>query len=164
MRRSSLAVLAGLVAGLSLMAQSSLAVTGGQITAYSAGCDSFQVTWTEFVFDRDNTGLGNEAYQIVVTDGAGVVLYQEDSSNPTGTVIPANTGVAPYLTAATQNPIRIQFISLAGNGLPQQVIWDVDGYCNLLGGIPVPALSPLALAAFVLALAAAGIAAVKRGV
>jgi hypothetical protein len=163
MRRRGFAVLAVLVTGLLFHSPSSLAVTGGQVTGFTAGCDSFVVTYEAVTFDRDNTGANQEAYTGRITDADGTVLLTFAFPAPVGTVITGQTEVFAYTTPPVRNPIRFVLVSDAGNGLPQQAIWDLSGSCNLIAGAQVPALSPLGLAALALGLAGAALAAMKRG-
>jgi len=70
------------------------------------------------ILDRDNTGTGQEALRIVITDGAGTVIYELTFSNVLGTFA-GGIGDFFYTVAPAYNPITVTIISLAGNGLPR---------------------------------------------
>jgi hypothetical protein len=82
--------------------------------------------------DRDNTGAGNEAYTFEAIDGAGNVIYTLTNSVPVGPSYPI--GSFSWSTPPLFNPIRLRFISLAGNSLPEQVVLDIVGTCP---GLPI---------------------------
>lgn len=107
--------------------------------------------------DRDNTGAGQEAYQFIAIDGAGNAIYSFTSAVPVGFIGPI--GAFPWSSPPLFNPIRLRFISLAGNGFPEQVVLDITGTrpglpigpLGLLPARPVEAYAWPALA-FLLAL------------
>ena len=91
-------------------------ITCADFTAAGTGAD---------ILDRDNTGVGQEKLQILVTDGVGTVLYTLTFQNGLGTYAGGMIGTTAYTAAPAYNPITVQVISLAGNGLPEEV--DVIG-------------------------------------
>jgi len=78
-------------------------------------------------FDRDNTGIGLEAFGINVTDGAGTVILSGTNTQPVGAVLPF--GSISYAIAPQYNPITVTAYSLAGNGLPEQIVTVQQGNC-----------------------------------
>lgn len=76
--------------------------------------------------NRDNTGAGAEHYAQMVTDGYGTVLaIIQYTDNFSGT----DTYTVPYVTAPAGNPITAKFVSLAGNGLAEEVYYRNTFYC-----------------------------------
>jgi hypothetical protein len=70
--------------------------------------------------NRDNTGTGREHYAYIVTDGAGnQIMIQEYTDNFNGT----DNFTKAYSALPSYNPIRLRFVSFAGNGLPEQVAY-----------------------------------------
>src|SRR5437868_6827450 len=73
-------------------------------------CTSWGYGYYQFTADRDNTGANREAYDIIITDGAGTLLHIVSNNGvavntttgdgPTAN-IPYNQGVAPQY-----NPIK----------------------------------------------------------
>jgi len=85
------------------------------------------------VLDRDNTGAGQEALRVDITDGAGTLIYTLSFSNVLGTFA-GGIGDFFYTTAPQYNPITFTLTSLAGNGLPEQVDFVAQGSCD---GLPL---------------------------
>lgn len=83
--------------------------------------------------DRDNTGTGQEQYQFIAIDGAGNVIHTFTNSVPLAFSAPIGS-FTWNVTAPLFNPIRLRFISLAGNSLPEQVVLDIVGTCP---GLPI---------------------------
>lgn len=113
--------------------------------------------------DRDNTGAGQEAYQFIAIDGAGNVIFNFTSSVPVGFTAPI--GSIPWSSPPLFNPIRLRFISLAGNSFPEQVVLDITGTCPGLpiGPLGLPPARPVdayAWPALALLLALVGLTAV----
>ena len=84
------------------------------------------------VWDRDTTGDGRETLTFLVTDGAGTVLYSRSWTRAVGYGQSAPS--FNYATAPAYNPIRFLVTSPAGNGFPEQVVYDITGSC---AGLPV---------------------------
>jgi hypothetical protein len=82
--------------------------------------------------DRDNTGSGQEALRVDITDGYGTLIYTLSFSNVLGTFA-GGIGDFFYTTAPAANPITFTLTSLAGNGLPEQVDYVAQGSCD---GLP----------------------------
>jgi hypothetical protein len=80
------------------------------------------------VLDRDNTGIGQEALRVDITDGAGTLIYTLTFSNVLGTFA-GGIGDFFYTTAPQFNPITFTLTSLAGNGLLEQVDYVAQGNC-----------------------------------
>ena len=125
-------VFAGVLSVLVLMfaAMSVSAASGAAVSSFTAGCQYFLVTYADGTFDRDNTGTGEEAYEIKITDGSGSVIFDAYQFTTTGRfTIPAGTEPFVYMSAPVANPIHLTLISLAGNSFPAQTIWDLTGNC-----------------------------------
>jgi hypothetical protein len=103
------------------------AVSGSSVLGFTVQCDFFSVTYTDVVFDRDNTGSGAEAFTGIITDGDGNMIAAFADARLLGDTIPAFTEDFFYGVAPVSNPIRFRLVSDAGNGLPEQVIWDLTG-------------------------------------
>lgn len=127
-------------------------------------CTDFTAAGTgASILDRDNTGLGQEALRIDVTDGLGTVIYTLSFQNGLGTYAAGLINTTPYTTAPSSNPLTMTLTSLAGNGLPEQIDYVARGACAGLPTWPgIPTLSPLGLAALVALLLAAGVFALRR--
>jgi hypothetical protein len=82
--------------------------------------------------NRDNTGAGQEALRVDITDGAGTLIYTLSFSNVLGTFA-GGIGDFFYTTAPQYNPITFRLTSLAGNGFAEQVDVLVQGSC---AGLP----------------------------
>lgn len=99
-------------------------------------CMSADLTGTgAHILDRDNTGTGEEAIRLEITDGYGAVIFSYSYSN-TLQSFSGGIGDLSYNTAPAANPITVRVISLAGNGLPEQVDFVAHGECV---GLPYPA-------------------------
>lgn len=101
-------------------------------------CTEWGYSYYDFTADRDNTGAGAEAYDIIITDGAGNLLHVISNNGialggPTGdgpvANIPYNQGVAPQY-----NPITFTWTSRSGNGYQAQIVYTATGGCP---GLPV---------------------------
>ncbi len=102
--------------------------------AATLDCSGINVTNSSTIqFDRDNTGTGQEAYQVVGTDGAGNVIYQFSNSVTVGSTLSQPPATVPWMAAPQYNPLTLRIISLAGNGLPEQVPVNISGTCQ---GLP----------------------------
>ncbi len=101
------------------------------IAVFTLYCDGYRGDGVGFttIFDRDNTGLGREAYLQRVTDGAGKILYNDEGNSvPLGTYFEPDT-FEPYITTPDYNPLTITIVSLAGNGYDEQVMTLQTGEC-----------------------------------
>lgn len=96
-------------------------------------CTGVQDLGSSCTADRDNTGAGQEQYQFIAIDGAGNVIHNFTDSVSVGFVGPIGS-FSWNVTAPLFNPIRLRFISLAGNSLPEQVVLDIVGTCP---GLPI---------------------------
>ncbi len=105
-----------------------LTITGISVTLT---CTSFTYTDFSYTFDRDNTGTGQEAYQIIVTDSDNNVVHLV--SNTAGLGGPSseggNTG-SFNLGTAVAGALTYKWVSLAGNGLEEQIAYSVTGFCG----------------------------------
>ena len=100
-----------------------LAASPAQAQAYAGGvvidCTGANANGIH-VLNRDNTGNGREALQVLITDGNGIVLLSRQIAAPLGTY-PGGLGRFTYTTRPTRNPIRFQLYSIAGHGLSEQL-------------------------------------------
>jgi hypothetical protein len=103
------------------------AVSGSAVLGFTVECDFFSVSYSDVIFDRDNTGAGEEAFSFAITDGSGNVLLAGADTRLLGDTIPAQTEDFGYIVAPISNPIRFVLQSEAGNGFPQQIIWQLTG-------------------------------------
>jgi hypothetical protein len=139
------------VLGIIVTLAAAFGIAAPQAQAISYG-GTVNITCTNFtaagtgpsILDRDNTGSGQERGGILVTDGGGKVLYQLQFQNALGTYAGGLANTTLYISAPEFNPITVTEISLAGNGLPQQVEVIGVGECAGLPtrpyqGVPVPA-------------------------
>ena len=145
-------------AGLALSAASlAWAVTVHPLPTTTLTCTEVLFTGSSTVtWDRDNTGTGRERVRLEVRDGAGAVVYTVDDERLLGQVAGFGNSYS-FTTAPTMNPLTVRLLSLAGNGLGEQVAFSVSGACAGLSGggvAAVPALDEWGL--LVLAVAAAG--------
>jgi len=118
---------AGLVAPARAITYDPPAVYGITCTGITQSNPSAYAVW-----DRNTTGTGREILRFLITDGAGTVLYSRDFTRAVG------YGQYPpgfaYTTAPAYNPIRFLVTSPAGNGFPEQVLYDITGECP---GLPL---------------------------
>jgi len=139
--RSRILFIVALLA-LSLMwATAPAAAISTTVLSFNVTCEYFEVTFSDVIFDRDNTGSEVETYSGIITDGIGNVIEFFQNAEPVGTVLPAGTDAAAYQTPPLFNPIRFVLYSDAGNGLPQQLVWDLSGDCPGLPTAPTPPAS-----------------------
>lgn len=82
--------------------------------------------------DRDNTGAGQEALRVDITDGYGTLIYTLSFSNLLGTFA-GGIGNFFYTTPPAANPITFTLTSLAGNGFEEQIDVVAQGNC---AGLP----------------------------
>ncbi len=146
--------------------------TGNQLLEMAQYLGTVQFTCTDFtaagtgacILDRDNTGAGQEALRIDVTDGTGTVIYTLSFQNSLGTYTAGLINTTPYNVAPVANPLTMTLTSLAGNGLPEEVSFSAQGYCSGIAtpAAAIPVLSPWGVAALVLLLAAVAFVALRR--
>ncbi len=134
MRTWNLLLVAALIAASAVQAQPARAGSFPNPPVYGIAC--WGVTQSNpdarFLADRDNTGTGSETLQFLVTDGAGTVLFSNNYAFAVGALV--YPPPFAYTTAPAYNPIRFLLTSPAGNGLPEQVLYDITGECP---GLPV---------------------------
>ncbi len=108
--------------------------------SFSLGCDGFSGSG-QILLDRDNTGSTREAFQLVVTDGVGNIIYKPvvDSFFVGGTVSWTAGNKVEWTTKPEFNPLTLRVVSLAGNKLAEQTIVVATGSCDgltSLGALP----------------------------
>jgi hypothetical protein len=124
-----------IVGAVAIQPALALSINGLNVTL---DCADWSYNAYTFMTDRDNTGGGSEAYDIIITDGAGTLLHVVSNNGvplggPIGdgpnTNIPYNQGVAPQY-----NPLTFTWTSRAGNGEIAQIAYTQSGTC---AGLPV---------------------------
>ncbi|MCA0456754.1 MAG: hypothetical protein LCI00_22465 [Chloroflexi bacterium] len=108
--------------------------------SFSLGCTGFSGSG-QILLDRDNTGSSREAFQVVVTDGVGNIIYQPvvDSFFVGGRVSWTAGNVIEWTEAPEYNPLTLRVVSLAGNKLEEKTIAIATGSCGDLktfGALP----------------------------
>jgi hypothetical protein len=94
----------------------------------TATCSGFFPTGS-FAANRDNTGAGAESIAINVVDGNGTVILQVIDAVPLNWSVTPASILYPWTTEPTANPLNVSVISLAGNGLAEQVLYTTRGAC-----------------------------------
>lgn len=107
---------------------------------FSLGCTGFSGSG-QILLNRDNTGSAREAFQVVVTDGVGNIIYKPvvDSFFVGGTVSWTAGNEIEWTAAPKYNPLTLRVVSLAGNKLDEQTIAIATGSCSdlsTLGALP----------------------------
>lgn len=126
--------LMGLVAAL-LVAPVSAGRRDG--LSFNVSCDGFASLGGGIVLNRDNTGIGREAFYIIAHDGAGSIIYgPEEESFVVGGSLYIDPGIFfIWATPPQANPLTVQVVSLAGNDLGEQIIYERRGICSGLPGV-----------------------------
>ena len=130
-----------IVMALALGAAVLPASAGSSVNAtFSLDCKGFSGSG-QILLDRDNTGSLREAFQVVVTDGVGNIIYKPvvDSFFVNGTVSWTATNVVAWTSQPEYNPLTLRVVSLAGNKLGEQTIAVATGSCEglpSLGALP----------------------------
>ena len=91
--------------------------------------DGYSIT-----YNRDNTGTNAEAVSIRIWDGNGKTIYTETGVFPLGYTYSPSFLALAYQSAPEANLITMKWISLAGNGLDEQVVYEHTGICEGLPG------------------------------
>jgi uncharacterized protein YgiM (DUF1202 family) len=106
--------------------------------SFTLGCGGFS-SGGEILLNRDNTGSRQETFSMSANDGAGNVIFagQPDSFFVGGTVSWADGGTFGWTRAPQFNPLTLRVVSLAGNGLPAEVVHVTVGSCPDLPTISV---------------------------
>ena len=115
------------------------ASAGSSVDAtFSLNCTGFSGSG-QVLLDRDNTGSHREAFQVVVTDGVGNIIYKPvvDSFFVGGTVSWTSTNVVQWTATPEYNPLTLRVVSLAGNNLGEQTIAIATGSCEGLPSLGV---------------------------
>ncbi len=118
------------------------ASAGSTVNAsFALDCKGFSGSG-QILLDRDNTGSLREAFQVVVTDGVGNIIYKPvvDSFFVGGTVSWTSTNVVEWTATPQYNPLTLRVVSLAGNDFDEQTIAVATGSCDglpSLGALPL---------------------------
>lgn len=119
-----------IVGALAVQPALALSINGLNVTL---NCTDWSYNAYDFTTDRDNTGANAEAYDIIITDGAGTLLHVVSNNGvalggpyPDGpnTNISYNQGVAPQY-----NPLKFTWTSRAGNVFQTQIAYTQSGTC-----------------------------------
>jgi hypothetical protein len=107
---------------------------GGTLN-FKVDCSGFVSQGSTLQLTRDNTGALSEAFIVSAIDGAGNTIFEpiSDVFYVGGTVNWPAGDSYDWTTAPRYNPIRLQIVSPAGNGQPQQIIYDRSVSCE---GLP----------------------------
>lgn len=114
--------------------------------------DAFDFGPGIITLSTDNTGTGVENFEIKAVDGNGTVLQDFFNSLTLGDYV---FGDLAFTTPPQVNPITVSFISLAGNGFPETVVFAQTGLCQ--GAAAIPTLSHWGLIALTSLLAMAAL-------
>ncbi len=104
-------------------------------------CQGFVANNASAWLDRDNTGIQEEHFFLIAWDGAGTVIFYQDSQANLGERV-NGIGVASWTTPPQYNPITFQAISAAGNELPEEVGFEATGVCEGLPYSETPVAVP----------------------
>lgn len=115
-----------------------LTISGSALSgdlSFTLTCSGFVSNGSELVLDRDNTGQLSEAFIISAIDGAGrQILEPVADAFFVGTSIVWEAGEGfDWDTPPNYNPLTMQIVSPAGNGLEEQVVYQTTGTCE---GLP----------------------------
>lgn len=102
---------------------------------FTLDCSGLESNGGRITLTRDNTGGLSEAFVTSAIDGSGNTILEpvSDVFFIGGTVsIEAGDRIA-WDNAPRHNPLYLQIVSPAGNGLEEQVIYEVAGHC---AGLP----------------------------
>ena len=102
---------------------------------FTLDCAGFTSNGSELVLTRDNTGQLSEAFTITAIDGAGNPILDpiSDVFFVGGSVIWEAGTTYAWTNPPLYNPIRLQIVSPAGNGLEEQVVFELIDRCAGLG-------------------------------
>lgn len=98
-------------------------------------CDGWEANDGSVFLTRDNTGLTGpfegplERYQIIGWDGGGTQIYFQEAEAELGEKVNGIGNFTPWTVAPQYNPLTFQFVSLAGNGLPEVLVFEATGVC-----------------------------------
>lgn len=145
LRRTSIGSLAVLL-GLVLVAVQFMPASAARRSniSWSVDCGGFTSNGGGIFMDRDNTGQGRETIVIRAVDASGKVIFGPiEETTFVGLAIDFPAGVSFRWSAdPTLNPLRVSVTSKAGNGLPEQLVYEADGLCGLLPIATNPAVVP----------------------
>ncbi|MBZ0297453.1 MAG: SH3 domain-containing protein [Anaerolineae bacterium] len=108
-----------------------LAQAAGGSLDFTVDCNGFTSNGSELMLTRDNTGQLQEAFTITAIDGAGNALLEpiSDVFFVGGTVTWEDGEGYEWTRDPLYNPLHLQIVSPAGNGLDEQVVYDVSANC-----------------------------------
>jgi hypothetical protein len=94
-------------------------------------CSGFVSNGSEMLLTRDNTGALSEAFVVTAIDGAGNNIFApvSDVFYVGGTIVWPDGDTYEWTRAPLYNPLRLRVISLAGNGLPEMVVYEASADC-----------------------------------
>jgi Bacterial SH3 domain len=128
---------------------------------FKVDCVGFVSQGSQLALNRDNTGALAEAFIISAIDGAGNTIFEPVSDVFfVGGAINWPAGDSyDWTTAPRYNPIRLQIVSVAGNGQAEQLVYENISNCpglpnfilaDIIGAFTKEALRRLTGEAFVL--------------
>ena len=143
-----------LVLLVALLIAVSTVVAGDGDPNFTIDCDGFQSAGGSIVLNRDNTGSRSEVFVISAVDGAGNMIYNPDYDDFfVGTTVTIEAGAGDNWSRRPRfNPLTLQVISPAGNGMEAMLISETTGACE---GLPTVGRTDTMEALAVDALAAA---------
>ncbi len=138
-----------------------VAQAAGGTLNFEVDCVGFVSQGSELELNRDNTGALAEAFIISAIDGAGNTILEpvSDVFFVGGTVSWPEGDSYDWTTAPRYNPIRLQIVSVAGNGQAEELVYENISNCaglpnfvlaDILGAFTKEALRKLTGEAFVL--------------
>lgn len=115
---------------LTLGAASWVQAAGGALD-FTVGCTGFVSSGSKLTLTRDNTGQLQEAFTITAIDGAGNAILEpiSDVFFVGGTVIWEDGDGYEWDRTPLYNPLRLQIVSPAGNGLDEQLVYEAVADC-----------------------------------
>lgn len=128
-------IVMGALCVLLLVAGSGVSAGTGN-PSFVLSCQGFSSNGGQLALNRDNTGAQSEAFVISAIDGAGNTIYEPDYDVFfVGTTVTIEPGTSANWTRTPRyNPLVLQIVSPAGNGLGEEVIAEVVGNCEGLPG------------------------------
>jgi uncharacterized protein YgiM (DUF1202 family) len=125
-----------------LLAIAAPAFAGDAAVSYTIDCRGFRSSGGTLTLNRDNTGAQQEAYVISAIDGSGQTIFEPAYDVFfVGTTVQTDAGLQHFWSQSPRyNPLTLQVVSPAGNGLGEQIILQTQGNCAGL-----PSFSPIDL-------------------
>lgn len=99
--------------------------------SFTLTCGGFVSNGSEMLLTRDNTGARSEAFVVTAIDGAGNNIFTpvSDVFFVGGKIVWPQNDAYTWTRAPLYNPLRLRIISLAGNGLREQIVYEISSDC-----------------------------------